>query len=178
MSGRAPVHEALRAGTRASHERVDAVFGGFDLGNEADYRRFLRAHARAFLPVEAALEAAGIGRLVDDWPQRRRSALIVADLTALGEPVPATTPMTITGDAAAWGALYVLEGSRLGGAMLARRIGDGLPRGYLGAAQSPGAWRKLLELLASSLYADDLIEAAVASAHAVFERFEAAARDE
>jgi heme oxygenase len=178
VSVRLPVHEALREGTRDAHDRVDAAFGAFDLSDPSDYRRFLRAHARAFIPVEQAIDCIGIEAMVPDWTGRRRADRILADLQALEETAPDLTPLKLTDTDAALGALYVLEGSRLGGAMLARRIPADLPRTYLGTAQTPGAWRKLLEILGSTLYSPESVEAALASARAVFDRFEAAARAE
>ena len=40
----------LREATAPLHERVDAAYSDFDLGRPEDYRRFLRAHARASVP--------------------------------------------------------------------------------------------------------------------------------
>lgn len=50
---------ALRAATSEAHERLDALFSRFDLGDRADYSEFLLAQAGAFLPVGAALDRAG-----------------------------------------------------------------------------------------------------------------------
>jgi len=178
MSKRAPAHEALRAATRANHDRVDALFGCFDIARLEDYRRFLRAHATAFLAVETALDAIGLERLVDDWPERRRNALIRADLESLGEIPPEPAAFPIASDAAAIGAAYVLEGSRLGGALLARRVGDGLPKEYLATPLPAGAWRKFLEELDSALDEPAMVADAAEAARAVFDRFEAAGREE
>jgi heme oxygenase len=38
----------------------------------------------------------------------------------------------------------VLEGSRLGGTVLSRRIGPGLPRAFLLSAHPPGGWRAVM----------------------------------
>ena len=177
MSVRGAAHEALRAATHDAHEALDALFAGFDLGDEAQYRRFLRAHAMALPPVEAALDAAGMAGLLDDWPARRRAAALTADLGALGEPPPpALTAPALPSAAAAWGAAYVLEGSRLGGAMLARSVGPGLPTSYLGTPQAAGAWRRFLERLQSALYQPEAIAAAAAAAVSVFALFGAAGR--
>lgn len=178
MSKRAPAHEALRAATRDNHDRVDALFGRFDIAQPEDYRRFLQAHAAAFLGVETALDEIGLERLIEDWPARRRNALIRADIAALGDTPPDPVPFPIASDAAAIGAAYVLEGSRLGGAVLARRIGEGLPNGYLATPLPAGAWRKFLEKLDSTLYEPSMVADAATAARAVFDRFEAAGRQE
>jgi heme oxygenase len=168
---------ALRAGTAAEHERVDRLFGTLDLSRPDDYRLFLSAQAAAFLPVEAALDAAGAEALVADWPARRRSSLLRNDLAALAAPLPALEPApALRGVPEILGALYVLEGSRLGGAMLRRGVAAGAPQAFLAAPQSRGAWRKLLETLDHYLYETASIDAAVGAARRVFQSFEAGGR--
>lgn len=133
----------LRAATQPLHDRVDAAFGGFGLADAAGYRRFLHALALALPAVEAALAA------VPGLPAwRPRTPLLAADLADLGEAMPAPLPFTLPAGvaadgAAAWGALYVSEGSRLGGAMMARSVLATLPSRYLAAAHLPGEWRSL-----------------------------------
>jgi heme oxygenase (biliverdin-IX-beta and delta-forming) len=169
-------HLQLRARTRDAHDRVDAVFGGADLGARESYGRFLMAHADALLAVEEALDAREAGRLLPDWPRRRRGEAIRADLADLGETPPPTRAMALDpGDAPLWGAVYVLEGSRLGGSLLARQVPAGLPRRYLGQGlHAPGAWRDLLARLDGSVQHRQDVDLATASALAVFRRFEAA----
>lgn len=166
---------ALRAATAEQHKRVDRIFSEFDLASREDYRRFLLAQAEAFLPVEQALDEGGIADLVDDWRERRRGALLRADLGALGQPPPQPPATEKYADAPSLlAALYVLEGSRMGGALLIRHLAADLPQTFLNARHSSVRWRKLLDRLEESLYRNDLIESAVDSARAVFERFEAA----
>ncbi|HEY0627545.1 MAG TPA: biliverdin-producing heme oxygenase [Allosphingosinicella sp.] len=165
---------ALRAATAADHARVDALFSRYDLSGKEGYRRFLLAQAAAFLPAEQALEEAGAGGLLEDWPQRRRSHLLIADLEALIAPAPEPIPPPLFPDqASVMGGIYVLEGSRLGGAVLKRSIAEGAPRQFLAADQGRGSWRILLEKLDIFLYRSDLIEAAADAAKSVFQRFEA-----
>lgn len=112
---------ALREATGSDHDAVDAAFGGFDLKTRAGYAAFLIAHARALPAVEEALAA------IPAFPAPRpRTDLLAVDLAALGEPMPDPLPFALTDHgAAAWGTLYVIEGSRLGGIMLARSVADG-----------------------------------------------------
>jgi heme oxygenase len=165
---------ALRAATAAEHDRVDAVFGRLDLARREDYRLFLLAQAAAFLPVERALEDAGAQGVVHDWSERRRAHLLVQDLGALGVPLPAPEPAPVfAGTAETLGAVYVLEGSRLGGAMLRRGVAADAPQAFLAAPQHKGSWRKLLELLDDRLYETAAIETAVGAARKTFLCFEA-----
>jgi len=115
---------ALRHGTRDAHERLDRCFRTLELTHLADYGVFLSAQAAALIPLEAALERAGIAAILPDWPDRCRSNAIRADVSRLGCELPedSGTVDWIGDPAAMLGAAYVLEGSRLGGAMLRRHV--------------------------------------------------------
>jgi len=168
---------ALRAATAEDHARLDGLFERFDLGDRDGYGRFLAAHAAAVPPIEQALDTAGMARLLPDWTSRRRSAAVRADLAALGlaVPPPLAAPL-LADDAACWGTAYVIEGSRLGGALLARSVGNGLPRAYLAAPQPKGAWRDFLTRLEVALDSEGRLADATAAARATFAIFEAAGR--
>jgi heme oxygenase (biliverdin-IX-beta and delta-forming) len=129
----------LREATAEAHERVDARFGTYDLASRDDYVRFLTEHARAVGAAEGYLDTA---RPHLHW--RPRLPLIAADLATLGEPLPDPAPFDLAPDPAfADGVVYVLEGSRLGGQLLARQVGADFPSAYLGALHLPGEWREL-----------------------------------
>ena len=173
MSARA----ALRAATVDDHTRVDQLFSQLDLASDDDYLLFLKAQAAAHLPIEAALDAAGVAALLPDWPQRRRGELLAADLAELGAELPELIASPrIKGDASMWGALYVLEGSRLGGALLKRGLSDHAPCRFLAAPQQAGAWRKLLAKLEECLYEPVRVGEACDTARQVFRRFELSGR--
>lgn len=167
MSARA----ALRDGTRAAHEALDAHFAALDLSDRGDYATFLLAHAAAFLPVEAALTEAGAARLFPEWREMVRGAWLVEDLAAMGLSIPDTVaPPLLPDDAAICGAAYVLEGSRLGAAVLRKGIGDGLPRAFLD--HDPALrWPQFVAEIERLLEEDVDRSCAVASANAVFACF-------
>jgi heme oxygenase len=130
----------LRAATRPLHDRVDVAFSGFDLGDWDSYGRFLITHARATMGAEACLES------YPGLPQwRPRTELLLHDLAVLGlrAPRPVALGLPIN-PAARWGVLYVLEGSRLGGAVLLRRTPPQFPRMFLSARHDGAEWRNLL----------------------------------
>jgi heme oxygenase len=134
---------ALRAATAANHVVVDAAFGQFELADRGSYGNFLAAHARALPAVERALED------VPDLPAfRPRADLLRQDLKQLGLSVPAPLPFPVPiSQAAGFGALYVTEGSRLGGALLVRQVHSDLPLAYLAATHRSGDWRAFGKLL-------------------------------
>lgn len=143
--GRGPdrIGAVLREGTRAEHGAVDAAYGGYNLADKDGYVRFLCAHARILPVAEHLLAPAGI---LPGW--RGRTAALASDLAVLGLPMPEVLPVKLpSGAGARWGALYVIEGSRLGGAVLARTVGPELPSAYLGATHGPGSWQGFLAAL-------------------------------
>lgn len=165
----------LREATRADHEEVDDLFGTLGFADAQAYGRFLTAHARALLPIERWLHDAPA-----DIPGRAdRGAALRADMDALGIPVPqADAPDWPHDPATLWGVAYVLEGSRLGGAMLSRQVPEGLPHAYLGAVHAPGGWRNFLQAMETeaNLANSAWRERAVESARAAFATFARAAR--
>lgn len=150
-----------------SHQRVDDLFADFSLTDRDSYVAFLKTHARALAPLEAL---AG--------PQTPRLPLLARDLGELGEtlPPPLDGP-TPEGEAFRWGARYTLEGSRLGGAMLARQVGPGLPHAYLSAAHEKGGWVAFQQALdeAADQGGESWIEEAIRGAEAAFDLFAVAA---
>lgn len=169
---------ALRAATADAHDRVDALFSQCDLTGRAGYGAFLQAQAAAFLPIERAIDASDWGDAVPDWPARRRGALLLGDLAALGLPVPdanSTRAGPLAGTEAILGTVYVLEGSRLGGAVLVRAVPPGWPRAFLGAAD-PALWRGLIELLDRNLQNPAQLELAATAARKAFDMFVTSAR--
>jgi heme oxygenase (biliverdin-IX-beta and delta-forming) len=117
-----PLREKLKQATAPAHRDIDAQFSRFDLTSVAGYRRFLEASAAALVPLEAALEVAGIASVIDDWPQRSRRAAIVSDLARLNGAVRPLGEFAPLNRSTALGVMYVLEGSRLGAKVLLRTI--------------------------------------------------------
>ncbi len=199
-------HRRLRAATAHAHEAVDAVFGDYDLTDRDGYTRFLSAHAAAMVPLEAALDAAGAERVTGDWGERKRGQLILADLAALNaqpHPVRAELVEALSfslchraerkkeglcfdklstngvGDIEPTlaGVLYVVEGSRLGGRFLARRVPAEFPKSYLDAHKPSGNWANLLASIDAILYDESRTEIAIGAALSTFSMFERAGRD-
>jgi len=191
-----PSRQALRAATSAAHDRVDTAFADFDLTDRASYARFLAAHADVVWALEAGLPG---DRVVDDWEARKRGELLKEDLAFLRQPSPDRHPgesrdpasssfplqeQRDSGlrrgdgewdDAAIAGTLYVLEGSRLGGKFLSRRLPASFPRAYLDTDQRAGAWQQLLSTIDRLLRSPAALETATAAALATFAAFERSA---
>lgn len=171
MSPSSSARDRLRAATEHQHERVDSLFGRLDLAQEADYRLFLTSHAAALLPMEQWLESRA-GAVIDDWAARARGAALRADLAAMDIPVPPGEPFAPPASPPSIGGiLYVLEGSKMGGRVLARQVGPGLPREYLGAAGNSTGWKTLISRLDDIVVTGEDVSAATRSASLAFDRF-------
>lgn len=178
VSARSTAHQLLRAATADLHAAVDARFSADFDSDGAAYGRFLTALGSVVPPLEAALEAAGVERLLQDWPRRRRSPALRSDLRTLDLVVPVPLPVPPPrGEAGLFGMLYVLEGSRLGGKLLLRRaLANPDPRvrsatRYLGHGDGGELWRAFLRRLESSAAVACAPDAAVAGAREAFALF-------
>jgi len=172
------VRTRLRAATAPAHAEVDQIFSRFDLSSQAGYRDFLAAHAEALLPVEAWLDSHAPG-VIADWPSRRRAQFLADDLAVLGltTPTAAAAPFTsISHPAAVIGILYVVEGSRLGGRVLARQVPSDLPATYLSPHPNAPSWPGLMQRLDEIVRDEISEEIAIAAALQTFERFAQAGR--
>ena len=150
---------------------MDAAYGAYRLDDRESYTAFLIAHARALPAVEAWLAERSIA-----FPWRSRRAALAADLAALGREMPEPLPFDLADDQAArWGAFYVTEGSRLGGVMLARQVGEGLPRAYLESGFGAGEWRDFRHALDAAAGDEAWVERAVVAAEQVFGLYRRAA---
>lgn len=169
---------SLRDATGPQHEAVDGVYSGFDLSDPAGYGRFLRAQSACVTGVEAAL-AERAQALLGDWAARARGHLLAADLADLGLTSAPPEPAPVFADeAAVLGGVYVLEGSRFGGAMLSRQLFAGAPARFLGRGVEPNSWRSFIAVLDRHLSGEAAMASAIAAARSVFASFERAGRQE
>lgn len=165
----------LRQQTRREHIRTEAVYTDFDLQTLQGYIRFLIAQASAGLAVEQSLESAGVTEVVEDWPDRRRSQLLRDDLARLNvDGIALQPPRSLGSKAEIMGAVYVLEGSRLGGNILRKRVYRSAPTRFLDAKAKPGAWKAFLASLETQLPGKEEIGLAVGAARGVFATYQAA----
>jgi heme oxygenase len=173
---RVGLHAALRDGTRAEHAALDAAAAGLDLAQRGDMAAFLSMMAAGVAPVEQAIAR---GRPpAPDWPRRRRMPALRADLATLRRGAPPPIAVAIPqGPCAALGALYVLEGARVGGRMLARRAAQSADPAvrdatrFLNDPRGPGLWRDFVAGLNALPPGAVDRDAAVGGARAAFDVF-------
>lgn len=116
------IQDTIRAATHDSHRRLDLALSWLDLGQPRYYAGFLRSQADALLPLESALEIAGIAEVLPDWPHRARSAVLRHDLLLLNVISAPHPEPHFNNEAQMLGAAYVLEASRMGARVMLARL--------------------------------------------------------
>lgn len=180
--------DELRQATHAAHAALDARASIDDHVTREHYIAFLRGSLAAVERVEPAILP-----FADDGSGERltRAACLRADLRALdAEPREVSTPHApiseLASEAGAVGATYVVEGSALGGVVMARTVDPAL--GLAGRAQSylrfrgehtGDAWRRCVAALKSwgEAQSAEQRRTACAAACAVFALYERSLED-
>jgi heme oxygenase (biliverdin-IX-beta and delta-forming) len=179
MISRGRAHTQLRQATHSLHQQLDTRLIPSTLVDRPAYVRYLLTNLPCG-PIESGLAAAGIRRLLPDWDDRERRVVLGEDLSALdADPgrVPACSIAPDIGTMLGWS--YVLEGSRLGAALILRTVEtspDAAVRGatrFLGHGAGRNFWNSFKATLAGIDQDDDAIARACAAAVQAFERFAA-----
>ncbi|WP_428032921.1 biliverdin-producing heme oxygenase [Ancylobacter sp.] len=111
----------LKAASTAAHERVDGgVMHAAPFASPENYARFLRFQYHLHRRVETLYADAGLQELLPDLSERSRFAALEQDFADLGltPPDAAAGPSLELAEALGW--LYVVEGSNMGAAILAK----------------------------------------------------------
>lgn len=172
------VHQALRRATAAAHRALDhhpllqrLMAGGLTREQYAEsLAAMYRPHVRLEQQVHGSPQHFDSGLKLSTRVQH-----LEADLSGLGWPVPSvahTPPDPLEGRAAWWGRVYVLEGSRQGGLVIARQIrsslGPSVPCRFFGEATEPGSRDARIAMCERELENCDELDLAIASACAAF----------
>lgn len=178
----------LREHTHDAHQRLHrlTVFRALLAGTleREGYGRLLTRLHDYYRGVDASLLSA-CRRLAlrgEDYAYQPRAAMFAADLVTLGfacTPAGADLPPTIETPAALAGALYVIEGSLLGGATLddaARRLlpashaADTQGRSYWAWCRQVASerWQSTTSFIERLAHTPNMAHAAIAAAHATF----------
>lgn len=178
-------HHLLREATRHHHLRAERQLAPLLVGagaTAASVRGALCALHGFHAPLEESLRAAAADppfALID------RTGRLERDLAALGDPAEAIARLprcrdlpAVRGAADAAGCLYVLEGSQLGGQVIARelerRLGIGPDSGGSffagdGATGTAARWRQVLAWIEAVAAAPPEADAVVAAARETFD---------
>ena len=127
------VTEQLKEATDQAHRAVEGLLIPIikNTLTQPGYVKLLLLFYGYYKPLEDAIDAMPVGDIVQDHEQRRKSTMIVHDLEALNTiPYPLPLCAAVPGLKSleqALGAMYVLEGSTLGGIYIAKMLQRNLP---------------------------------------------------
>lgn len=123
-----PVSAQVKQATQQGHAEVEGLLMTrlAALQSADDYAVILKMFYGYFSPLEMCIRRHLTPAVLDDVEQRRKAGLLLTDLAALGYagnslPLCLHLPR-IHNTAQAFGALYVLEGSTLGGKVISRML--------------------------------------------------------
>lgn len=171
-------HGLLREACAEAQKRLDQRIARLDLTERAAYADALSRISAPVSALESGLEEGAGPRLFGDWRLRRRTDALRQDLQRLGGVFRFARASAIRDEAQAFGALYVLEGVRVGGRMFARQVaasGDPLVReatSFLRHREGQGQWPSFLIALNNSQAVSRDPRRAVDAALNAYSRFE------
>lgn len=170
-----PLAAMIKDSTKAVHEEVEQLLLPHlaSVQNTADYAAILKMFYGYYHPLEKMIEAFITPDILPDIAERRKATAIVHDLRAIGQPAnnlfPSEYLPAIENAAQAIGALYVLEGSTLGGKMIAKMLRknealsltDDKLSFFTGYGEETGSkWKTFLDLLNQQEDGSDVLKGA------------------
>ncbi|MES3016491.1 MAG: biliverdin-producing heme oxygenase [Bacteroidota bacterium] len=125
--------DTLKDATQQNHQDLEKIIVPKirSIRSEPDYVNLLNLFYSYFGGLEARVQSAVDERLLPDYSERRKAMSILNDIealdgTAIEMAANADLP-EIKDHTAALGALYVMEGSTLGGKIISKMIAQALP---------------------------------------------------
>ncbi|MFD2969032.1 biliverdin-producing heme oxygenase [Sphingobacterium bambusae] len=117
----------IKENTTASHQKLEGIVVRQlkSVRSNADYADVLKNFYAYFHAVEQAIAPFITAEVLPDYSERRNSSYIKQDIEELGgsvDELPATTAPTVSNALEALSALYVLEGSIMGGPYIVQML--------------------------------------------------------
>ena len=176
--------EKLRAHTKETHQALEESMLPYIKGvNDTNsYTQLLRMFYGFYKPLQDQVDKYIDKTILPDYDESRRAEWILEDLQAIHQPtndIPLyQLPFSINSHAAALGALYVTEGSTLGGKVICKMIATNLGKGDMEGlkffngygANTSSRWKNFLLVLNAERNLHDE-EVMIESAEHVFAGF-------
>jgi heme oxygenase len=174
------IRTMLRARIATLHNRLDRMMNLSCAGGALGLERFLSIHYGALTVLVPALERAGADLVCPEWGARTRLEALEEDLSVL--PTHPHKPLAHRPSFASppeiWGALYALEGSRLGNLVVLRVVIEcgsederRATRFLSCGSEEQTAWGKFVAKLDDQRYSGEAVESAALGAERVFETY-------
>lgn len=117
----------IKQATKTAHQNLEkqVVLKLKAIRNHADYAEFLKRFYSYFNMLEKAIKPYLTQEVLPDYSQRRTSSYLKDDIEALGSDtveLPLAAAPKINSEQEALGALYVMEGSVMGGSIIVQML--------------------------------------------------------
>jgi heme oxygenase len=171
----------IKEATKAAHQDLEkkVVLKLKAIGSNADYADVLKHFYAYFQEVEQAIAPFITNELLPDHAERRNSEYLKKDIEELGATVdelPAVTVPQIENTVQALGAMYVMEGSIMGGPIIVQMLAKyGVNKGisfFSGYGEATGMmWGKFVAVMNAEAANEAEEASAIDTANQTFSRF-------
>lgn len=171
----------IKEATKTAHQQLEkkVVLQLKAIRSNADYAALLKKFYAYFSKVEKAITPFITPELLPDYKDRRNTTYLKKDIEELGftiDELPAATAPEISGTLQALGALYVMEGSIMGGNIIVQLLAKGgMTQGisfFSGYGPATGEmWGKFIAVLNRQATTPEAEAAAIQAANETFNRF-------
>lgn len=171
----------IKEATKTAHQQLEGVVVRKlkAIESDADYAEFLKHFYVYFHSVEQAIAPYITADILPDYKDRRNSSYLKQDIEALGSDVvalPDAVAPSINNVSEALGALYVLEGSIMGGRIIVQMLEKlGITKGvsfFSGYGEATGQkWETFIDVLNTQAHTSEQHEQAIRAANETFANF-------
>lgn len=171
----------IKETTKAEHQNLEkqVVLKLKAIRSNEDYADLLKHFFAYFSHIEATIKPFITASVLPDYAQRRNSTYIKADILELGADItdlPFTTVPKIENAVQALGALYVLEGSIMGGSIIVKMLEKGgVTKGvsfFSGYGEATGMmWGNFIAVLNAQAKTEQEAQEAIVAANETFKHF-------
>ncbi len=171
----------IKEATKVAHQNLEkqVVLKLKAIRNNGDYADLLKHFYAYFSHIEKTIKPYITESILPDYAQRRNSEYIKADILELGSDIsglPYTTVPKIENTVQALGALYVLEGSIMGGSIIVKMLEKGgVNQGvsfFSGYGEATGMmWGNFIAVLNAHAKTEQEEEQAINAANETFKHF-------
>ncbi|MBD1423003.1 biliverdin-producing heme oxygenase [Sphingobacterium chuzhouense] len=175
------LNQNIKENTKEAHQTLEGVVVRQlkAVRSDADYAEVLKNFYAYFNAVEKAIAPFITSDVLPDYAERRNSSYIKADIEELGGNVndlPTATPPAVSNTLEALSALYVLEGSIMGGPYIVQMLNKyGVTKGtsfFSGYGENTGKmWSTFVDVLNRHSEGSDSQKRAIEVANETFTRF-------
>ncbi|HMR18953.1 MAG TPA: biliverdin-producing heme oxygenase [Sphingobacterium sp.] len=175
------INTKIKEATKQAHQELEktVVLQLKNVRSEADYARVLKNFYAYFHAVEQAVAPYIHSKTLPDITERRNSSYIKKDIEELGSDIselPAAHAPEINNLSQAFGALYVLEGSIMGGSYIVQMLQKyGMSKGFNFfsgyGAESGKMWQAFTQVMNAVPQTEEDEQQMIQTADETFKRF-------